>query len=60
MFAKYKEKIEKQLQTYDIQLTELKQTTDIVLQDNLKILKKIDSIDWNIMDRAENLVADTI
>ncbi len=45
---------------HEIQLFELKQTNDSVLAENMKLLKKVSEIDWNVMAHAEILVTDTI
>ena len=60
MFQKYKDKMEQRLASHEIKLHNLQKTNIEIIQQNMKLLAKIDSVDWNVMANAEHLVADTI
>ena len=52
--------MEQRLASHEIKLQNLQKTNIEIIQQNMKLLAKIDSVDWNVMANAENLVADTI
>ena len=52
--------MEQRLASHEIKLQSLQKTNIEIIQQNMKLLAKIDSVDWNVMANAEHLVADTI
>ena len=59
-FKKFRSRIYGELKKRDVQIKDLHAACDRGLEENIRLIKKIDSIDWTVVERAEVTLSETL